>query len=139
MKNNRIVDRPLQISEPTFLPEQSHRVDAELRLNLPLDETDGDVTSAPQTMATPHMTSGTLPFGGAWESGGGVGGGTSRSNVTDASAIADELRGVVRAELKKLVEVRKHGAAACSTFGLGVTLLSCYVIQRMLVHTCMYM
>ena len=106
MKNNRIVDRPLQISEPTFLPEQSHRVDAELKLNLPLDETDGDVTSAPQTAATPHMTSGTLPFGGAWESGGGVGGGTSRSNVTDASAIADELRGVVRAELKKLVEVR---------------------------------
>ena len=102
--------QPLEISGPVLIPEKSHQVATELQLNLPLDETDGDVTSAPiQTL--PAMTSGTLPFGGAME-----GGGTSRSVVSDASAIAEELRGVVRAEMKKLVEVRRNSDASCHNY-----------------------
>ena len=56
-----------------------------------MDETDGGNGPAEPAI-------GTLPFGG----GGGL---TDRSNVSNATVIAEELRGVVRNELRKLMEV----------------------------------
>ena len=95
-----VCHRPLEISGPLQLTDQA----TAQKLNLALDQPDGATTL--QHASPAHMKPGTLPFGGGWEGEGlGTGGTTTHSNVSDASAIAEELRGVVRTELKKLVEV----------------------------------
>ena len=92
-----------------FLPDQSHQATQQLlTLNLKTLE---HQTSTPHpnpadpspTRPNSEMASGTLPFGGGLPEVSGIA--TSRSNVTDASQIAEELRDVVRGELRKLIEV----------------------------------
>ena len=107
--NDSFLFRDPIISAPVFLPDQSHQATQQLlTLNLKTLE---HQTSTPHpnpahpspTRPNSEMASGTLPFGGGLPEVSGIA--TSRSNVTDASQIAEELRDVVRGELRKLIEV----------------------------------